>query len=170
MSTENKSAKAPQIKESVIIKNITYVTTKVGQQLVILHTTPCKVLKDKDGVAVCRFKLNRKVFEQRAREVNKPLVIFEKQCIGASYEYVAQPVNSGDAWLTGEGTYTVAHNAKVSDKITISAAAMANDTKAATEAYYAAMFSPSVQEVAPVAMSLGSSTEENEQAGSDIQA
>jgi hypothetical protein len=142
-------------KESVIIKKVTFVTTKEGQELVILHTTKCKVLKDKDNNPVERFKLSRKVFAQRAKELDKPLSIFTMDCIGATYEYEYKAVKAGDAWLTGEGTYTTDHNAKVNDSITISSAVQAEDVRMAKAAYYTAKFGSNPQEtaIAPVSVS-----------------
>ena len=161
-------SKANQITEKVVIKRVTEVTTKEGQELVILHTTPCKTLKDKENNAVSRFKLNKKVFEQRAKEVGKPVILFKMDCIGATYEYVAQPVKAGDAFLSGEGTYTKDHNAKVSDSITLSALSIAEDARLAKQAYYASMFAPTVQAtVNPVAVS---SNIEDHNAGADISA
>lgn len=154
--------------EKVVIKAVSYVTTKQGQELVILHTTPCAKLKDSEGKPVERFKLNRKVFEQRAREVGKPLVIFEKQCIGASYEYSYRAVKAGEAFISGEGTYTKDHNAKVSDKISISASAQAEDSRIAMTAYYNSMFSaPANVPATGVAVSTSASSVED---GSDINA
>jgi hypothetical protein len=161
-------SKANQIVEKVIIKKVTNVTTREGQELVILHTTPCRTLKDKDGNAVVRFKLNKKVFDQRAKEVGKPSILFAMDCIGATYEYVAQPVKEGDAFISGEGTYTKAHNAKVSDSITLSALAVAEDARLAKSAYYASMFAPASQVTAnPVAIS---SSNEDVNDGADISA
>ena len=152
-------------KEIVIIKKVTFVTTKENQELVILHTTKCKVLKDKDNNPVERFKLNRKVFAQRAKEVGKPLALFAMDCIGATYEYEYKAVKAGDAWLTGEGTYTTDHNAKVNDSISISSAVQAEDSRLAKAAYYAAMFGQT-QETASVPVSVSS----NENAGDDLPA
>lgn len=159
-------SKANQITEKVTIKRVTEVTTREGQELVILHTTPCKTLKDKDGNAVVRFKLNKKVFEQRAKEVGKPIILFKMDCVGATYEYIAQPVNEGDAFISGEGTYTKAHNAKVSDSITLSALAVAEDARLAKSAYYSAMFGNPVQATAQT-VAVSSNDDES---GSDISA
>jgi len=160
-------SKANQITEKVIIKRVTEVTTRNGQELVILHTTPCKTLKDKEGNPVTRFKLNKKVFEQRAKEVGKPVILFKMDCIGATYQYVAQAVKAGDAFLSGEGTYTVDHNAKVSDAIELSALAIAEDARLAKSAYYSAMFGNPVQ---ATAQTVSVSSNEDESAGADISA
>lgn len=161
-------SKANQIVEKVIIKKVTNVTTKEGQDLVILHTTPCKTLKDKDGNAVVRFKLNKKVFDQRAKEVGKPTILFAMDCIGATYEYIAQPVKEGDAFISGEGTYTKAHNAKVSDSITLSALAVAEDARLAKSAYYSAMFGNPVSQA--TAQTVAVSSNEDESDASNISA
>lgn len=160
-------SKANQIVEKVTIKRVTNVTTREGQELVILHTTPCKTLKDKDGNAVVRFKLNKKVFDQRAKEVGKPSILFAMDCIGATYEYVAQPVKEGDAFISGEGTYTKAHNAKVSDSITLSALAVAEDARLAKSAYYSAMFGNPVQ---ATSQQVAVSSSNDDELGSDISA
>lgn len=160
-------SKANQITEKVIIKRVTEVTTREGQELVILHTTPCKTLKDKDGAPVSRFKLNKKVFEQRAKEVGKPIILFKMDCVGATYEYVAQPVKAGDAFLSGEGTYTKDHNAKVSDSITLSALAIAEDARLAKSAYYSAMFGNPVQ---ATAQTVPVSSHNEDESGADISA
>lgn len=152
-------------KEIVIIKKVTFVTTKENQDLVILHTTKTKVLKDKTGQPLERFKMNLKMFKQRAKEVGKPLALFAMDCIGATYEYEYQAVKAGDAWINGSGTYSTDHNAKVNDSISISSAVQAEDSRLAKQAYYASMFNAS-QEVANVSVPVSS----NEDAGDDLPA
>lgn len=153
-----------------IIKKVTFVTTKEGKDIVILHTTPSKELKDANGDAVCRFKMARKVFAQRAKELGVPEIVFQSQIIGATYSYNYKAVKAGDAWIDGgNGVYSKDHNAKVSDEITLSAATVAQSQQVMLNAYYASVFntqsSPAVAQ--PIASTSTKSTEED---GSDLDA
>lgn len=156
-------------KENVIIKRVTYVTQKDGKQIVILHTTPTKSLKDKDGNPLVRFKLNRKVFAQRAMEVGQPEIIFAENCVGATYTYEYKAVKAGDAFINGEGTYTMDHNAKVSDSIEIAAATKAQTQAILTNAWAQSMFSNQPVQ-APVSAPVVLSSKDEDESGSDIAA
>lgn len=149
-------------KESVIIKKVTYVTTREGKQIVILHTTPTKSLKDKDGNPIVRFKMNRKVFVQRSLELGQPEIIFKENCIGATYMYEYQPVKAGDAFISGEGTYTMDHNAKVSDSIEIAAATNAQVQATLTQAWAQSLFNAPQSVQVPVNQPEKSSKEDYE--------
>lgn len=155
--------------EKVIIMNVTNIAPKDGEQKVVLHTTKCKTLKDKDGKPVERFTFTLKQWNNFVIASNLPEVLFRKQIIGGTYSIESQYVKEGDAFLRGEGTYTKAHYAKVTEAIERSSFAVAEDARVASEMYYAAIFNtPKTQSAAPVASVVSSHEDENN--GEDIKA
>jgi len=157
------------ISSKTIIKNVTFVTTKEGKELVILHTTPSKELKDANGNPLVRFKMARKVFAQRAKELGVPEIIYKSQVIGATYTHNVVPVKAGDAWIDGgNGIYTKDHNAKHSEEIALSALAVAQFQQTMLSAFAASQFAAPQPSIIAQPVAITSSTTEED--GDDLPA
>lgn len=151
-------AKAAQITEELLIKRCEIVTTKEGKRIYVLHTSPSKVNKPKEGEKESRFKIAEAVFENMARNQAKPAILFMKEVVGAKYTFVSQFVKAGDPWLRGEGTYTQDHHTKVSESIALSNAVIAEDTNAMRNAYYASLFGNANKAATQVAVNVPQGT------------
>lgn len=138
----NAASKGTKINETVTILAVTFTNPREGERQVILHTTKCKVMKTREGEPVERFKFSLKQWNNFVLSSGKPEVIYNKQILGGKYNLVSQFVEAGDAFLVGEGTYSKPHFARVSESVSMSALAIANDTAKAEAAYYASLFAP----------------------------
>lgn len=149
VTVANKPTKGQKNVESVIIKKVTHTHTREGVKGVVIHTSKCKNMRTLEGFPVERFKFTEKQWHNFVVASGKPSIIFEKQIIGGVYHLETQWVVAGEPFLRGEGTYTKDHPARVIETINMSQAAVADDTKAATAAYYAYEFGskPASQEV-----------------------
>lgn len=163
----NAPLKGQKINESVIITGVSYMNPKDGDRKVVLHTTKCKVMKTREGQSVERFTFTVKQWNNFVKASGKPEFIYNKQILGGKYNIESKFVEAGDAFLVGEGTYSKAHFARISESLVMSNTAQAEDTRLATQAYYAFEVSRgSHDEVAPVAIVASS----NEDSGDDIAA
>lgn len=163
----NAVTKGTKINETVTILGVSYTTPKGGERQVIMHTSKCAKMKTREGLPVERFKFSLKQWNNFVQASGKPEIIYNKQIVGGKYNIVSQFVEAGDAFLQGEGTYSKPHFARVSEAITMSAFAIANDTAKAEEAYYASVFSQQSVAPAPIVVSAQASDAND---GSDIAA
>lgn len=134
--TPARIAKGTKRNEKAIIKDVTYNETTDS---FVLHTTATK--SNPKGI----WQLKAKVFKNFANAAMKPVIMYAKEIIGATFNIESVMVHEGDAWLRGEGVYSKDHFTTVNQSIVRNALSLAEEKQAMYNAYYGAQFgAPSV--------------------------